>query len=153
MLLHWNRGCSQGVSVCRWTVQVGWNTVQEAHSENSIAVFMYFRNPLKVDQYPDAEFRVMRPLRLSFLAVSRYSRNLLQRSMSISSKVHLPCTKLLCLCQSEKQTRTEFQRGNDRESRSHPLPQVRVSCQWTVWLLWQVQTQGRLLGALSQATP
>ena len=35
----------------------------------------------------------MGPLRLSFLAVSRYSRNLLQRSMSISSKVHLPCTK------------------------------------------------------------
>ena len=39
--------------------------------------------------------RVIRPLRLSFLAFSRYSRNLLHRSMSISSKVHLPCTKLL----------------------------------------------------------
>ena len=25
--------------------------------------------------------------------------------------------------------RTEFQRGNDRESRSHPLPQVRVGSQ------------------------
>ena len=39
--------------------------------------------------------RVIRPLRLSFLALSRYSLNLLHRSMSISSKVHLPCTKFL----------------------------------------------------------
>ena len=57
--------------------------------------YSIFKNPLKVDQYPDAEFRVIRPLRLSFLALSRYSRNLLHRSMSISSKVHLPCTKFL----------------------------------------------------------
>ena len=41
-------------------------------------------------------------------------------------KIHINEDNDLVISMEKK---TEFQRGNDRESRSHPLPQVRVSCQ------------------------
>ena len=62
-------------------------TMEEIMKDLLEAQAMYGRAPENI--------RVIRPLRLSFLALSRYSLNLLHRSMSISSKVHLPCTKFL----------------------------------------------------------
>jgi MFS family permease len=60
-----------------------------------LSLYAILINPLKVDQYPATELMNIGFPFLRFLAVRRYLRKLLQRSMSTSSHRHLPPTKNL----------------------------------------------------------